>query len=200
MRKSNVSHGGTLRTFCIIPFGVRDHETFQAVHEDRIFVNHQGRIQDAHFSGVLSPSHNLAVNILGPLLESVQQRRNAALLLCMPPSGESTEAAMQLYSNFLPLLFRAATQCSIAHVSIFDLRKDGRQITDLVRQCRAATLGDLETEEVLRANSTSHWGDVMEKLSQRCFSPNAAADSTFFVRIELENYCEVILGDLGYSQ
>ncbi len=184
----------------MIPFAVRDHHLFQAVHEDRIFVNHQGRIQDAHFSGVLSPSHNLSANILGPLLDSVQQRRNAALLLCMPASGESTEAAMLLYSNFLPLLFRAAVQCSIAHVAVVEIRKDGRQMTDVLRNSRPATLSDLETEEVLRANSTSHWGDVMEKLSQRCFSPNAGSESSLFVRIELENYCEVILGDIGYSQ
>ena len=198
--KRSAPHGGTLRTFCVIPFGVRDHQLFQAVHEDRIIVNHQGRLQDAHFSGVLSPSHNLSVNILGPLLEAVQHRRNAALLLCMPTSGESSEAAMQLYSNFLPLLFRAAPQCSIAHVAIVDIRKDGRHMTDMLRNCRPPTLNDLETEEVLRANSTSHWGDVMEKLSQRCFSPTAAAESSLFVRIELENYCEVILGDLGHSQ
>lgn len=190
-----------IRTFCVIPHPARSHPSFEAVHENQIMFN-SGKLSTFHFSHVLSPAHNLTHNIIGPLLDSIRSKENCSLLISSPESEDSFGVALDLYSNLLPLMFRVATTCAIAHVSVVEIRKDGRTMVDLYRMCKVATLQDLDTDEVLRSTADTHWGTVMELLSQRGPSSTGRSlgrDSSVFVRIFLEGYCTVVVGDLGVS-
>ena len=187
-----------LRTFCVIPHQVRGHPAFVEVTEHHILLDNIGKFSHFPFTQVLSPAHNLHLNTLGPILESLRNKQNAAVILSAAQSGESCNVVLDICSNFLPLLFKAAEHCPIAHVSVCEVRHDGRMMTDMLRLVRVASVAELETQEVLPASAAEHWGQIMERISVR-YGTNGLAESALAIRIELDRYCEVLLMDSGFN-
>lgn len=194
-----------LRTFCVIPHIIRDDPSFDAVHEDHIVFDAQQKLTTFDFTSVLSPAHNLPQNILGPLLDSLRNRQNAALLVFSPcGSSEGSTTAMDLFSNVLPLLFRALPACSIAHLSVVEVKRGGKSVTDLYRMVPVNSLQEVETEEVLRASAGAAWGTVMEIFAQR--GPSARFDEAsnsdipvVLAQVEMDGYGTFLVGDMGSS-
>lgn len=77
-----------MHTFCVIPHQARQDPFFDAVFEDGVRVVHQGRLQSLLFSHVLSPAHDLARHIDGPLLEAIRLGQHATLLVTLPAAEE----------------------------------------------------------------------------------------------------------------
>ncbi|CUG87032.1 Hypothetical protein, putative, partial [Bodo saltans] len=195
---SSISH--SLKTFCVIPHLVRDDEAFEAVHEDYIVYDASGKILNFDFSAVLSPAHNLSHSILAPLFHVIRDRRQDAALLvaCPGSSGEASTVALDLFANMLPLLFRAVPNAPIAHISVVEVQRDGKTLTDLYRMTKVHGLHELDTEEVLRASANEAWGGVMELVAQRGSWTNDG-ESAVLVLIRLEGYATLMVGDIGSS-
>lgn len=82
-----------MRSYCVIPHSARESPFFHAVFEDGVRVEHDGRMLSLPFTHVLSPAHDLAKHINGPLLEAVRDGHNAMLLVALPAATAGDDKA-----------------------------------------------------------------------------------------------------------
>ncbi|RNF27289.1 uncharacterized protein Tco025E_00480 [Trypanosoma conorhini] len=205
----------TLRTFCIIPHEARDDEFFDAVFEDGVRALSQGRLHSLFFSHVLSPAHDIAGHVVGPLLNKVRQGGSVALIVALPEdeadgvgaggagatSGEKLEVSLELYAHLLPLLFRSAERCCFARVSAITFSVQEKKMHDLLQRCELRSEGDAQHQLLEREGSSSRWGAIMKLLHERHAQLERGGvmplESLLVVRVELEGYGTVVLAEVG---
>ncbi|EKF33299.1 hypothetical protein MOQ_002836 [Trypanosoma cruzi marinkellei] len=204
-----------LRTICIIPHEARGDEFFDAVFEDGVRALSQGRLHSLFFSHVLSPAHDIAGHVVGPLLNKVRQGGNAALIVALPEdetdemsadgsgatSGEKLEVSLELYGNLLPLLFRSAERCSFARVSAVTFSIGDKKVHDLLQRCDVRGEKDVQYQLIEREGSSSRWGAIMNLLHERHAHLERGGvlplESLLVVRVALEGYGTVVLAEVG---
>ncbi|KAF8279347.1 hypothetical protein TcBrA4_0103020 [Trypanosoma cruzi] len=204
-----------LRTICIIPHEARGDEFFDAVFEDGVRALSQGRLHSLFFSHVLSPAHDIAGHVVGPLLNKVRQGGNAALIVALPEgetddmsadgagvsSGEKLEVSLELYGHLLPLLFRSAERCCFARVSAVTFSIGDKNVHDLLQRCDVRGEKDVQYQLIEREGSSSRWGTIMNLLHERHAHLEQGGilplESLLVVRVELEGYGTVVLAEVG---
>ncbi|RNE98129.1 hypothetical protein TraAM80_08954 [Trypanosoma rangeli] len=208
----------TLRTLCIIPHEARDDEFFDAVFEDGVRAFSQGRLHSLFFSHVLSPAHDIAGHVVGPLLNKVRQGGSAALIVALPEdetngvsadsagatSGEKLGVSLELYTHLLPLLFRSAERCCFARVSAITFSVKEKKLHDLLQRCEVRSERDVQYQLIEREGSSSKWGAIVNLLHDRHAQLEQGGilplESMVVVRVDLEGYGTVVLAEVGCGQ
>ncbi|KEG12966.1 hypothetical protein DQ04_01301100 [Trypanosoma grayi] len=215
----------TLRTFCVIPHEARDDDFFDAVFEDGVRAVQHGRLHSLFFSHVLSPAHDIAGHVIGPLLSRVRQGGNAVLIVALPEedhdgydnvnggssetdaasdgvtSGEKLDVALDLYAQLLPLLFQSAERCCFARVSVVSFAVKGKRVYDVLQRCEVRSERQAQYQLIEREGSSTRWGTIMKLLHERHDQLESAnvlpKESVLVVRVELEGYGAALLAEVG---